>query len=154
VPGAAYLLGNEYELAMIQDKTGWSQAEIIAQVGTLVQTLGKRGSMLYHNGREIAIPAAGLAAIQDPTGAGDAYRGGFFAGVLAGLPLAVCGRAGALCSAYSLEQTGTTAHRFSLTEFVARYEATFGPEPALAKLNTTAQPGAAQLGTAHVTAAQ
>jgi adenosine kinase len=137
VPGAAFLLCNEYELAMIQNKTGWSLDDILAQVQVLVLTLGKKGSMIHAGGPggEVhEVPVAPLRSMDDPTGAGDAYRGGFFAARLAGLPLPVCGRVGALCSAYALEHIGTTAHRFTLDEFAARYAEAFGAEPALAQL--------------------
>lgn len=138
IPGAAYLLCNEYELAMIQNKTGWSLETILANVGTLVLTLGKKGSVLYSGGQEMVVPVATIERMDDPTGAGDAYRGGFFAALEHGLPLAVCGRVGALCSAYALEQVGTTAHRFTPADFAARYAATFGDEPALAAFAQTA----------------
>lgn len=134
VPGAALLLCNEYELAMIQNKTGWSLEHIVGLVGGLVLTLGKQGSVIYTGGKEIRIPAAPLEHIDDPTGAGDAYRGGFFAARMAGLPWGVCGRTGALCSAYALEHVGTTSHRFTVDEFIARYESAFGTEPELARL--------------------
>lgn len=138
VPGAAYLLCNEYELAMIQNKTSWALDEILAQVGALVLTLGKKGSIIYAGGEEFVVPVARVRSLDDPTGAGDAYRGGFFAARQVGLPLAVCGRVGALCSAYALENVGTTAHRFTLSEFAARYGETFGGEPALAALGAAA----------------
>lgn len=134
VPGAAYLLCNEYELAMIQNKTDWSLADILAQVGVLVLTLGKKGSIIYANGEELHVPIAAVRSFDDPTGAGDAYRAGFFAGLQVGLPLAVAGRMGALCSSYALEHIGTTAHRFTLEEFKQRYFETFGNEPALERL--------------------
>jgi adenosine kinase len=134
VPGAAYLLCNEYELAMVRNKTGWSEDEIKERVGTLVLTLGKKGSVIYTNGETIEIPVAEPASIDDPTGAGDAYRGGFFAALTAGLELAVCGRVGSLCGAYALENVGTTTHRFTLATFIERYSRVFGPEPALEKL--------------------
>lgn len=134
IPGASYLLCNEYELAMIQNKTGWSLEQIQGQVNTLVLTLGKRGSVIYTDGRAYEIPVAQVSRVDDPTGAGDAYRGGFFAARLAGLPWEVCGRVGALCAAYALEHMGTTTHRFTIDEFIARYEEYFGPEPALARL--------------------
>ncbi len=134
VPGAAYLLCNEYELAMIQNKTGWSLEHICAQVGALVLTLGKKGSVIYSQGEKHEVPVAPARRLDDPTGAGDAYRGGFFAARQAGLPLGVCGRVGALCSTYALEHIGTTAHRFTLPEFAARYADMFGAEPALALL--------------------
>jgi adenosine kinase len=131
VPGAAFLLCNEYELAMVQSKTGWSLDEIRDQVGTLVLTLGKKGSVIYTGDEVIAVPVAHLERIEDPTGAGDAYRGGFFAAAINGLPYAVCGKIGSLCSVYAMENMGTTAHRFTVNEFIARYTRVFGPEPAL-----------------------
>jgi len=136
IPGAAYLLCNEYELAMIQNKTGWTTEQIHNEVTALVVTLGKKGSVIYTGGEEIRVPAALIDAIEDPTGAGDAYRGGFFAAALAELPWGVCGRVGALCSTYALEHIGTTSHRFSLDQFSARYTETFGSEPALARLKS------------------
>ena len=131
IPGAAFLLCNEYELAMVQNKTGWSLDEVRARVETLVLTLGKRGSVIYQGRDEIPVPAAELERLDDPTGAGDAYRGGFFAAQAAGLPLDVAGKVGALCSVYALEHMGTTAHRFTVDEFATRYTAVFGAEPRL-----------------------
>lgn len=139
VPGAAYLLCNEYELAMIENKTGWTLDTLRSLVNTLVLTLGKKGSAIYHDGGTLAVPAAALDHVDDPTGAGDAYRGGFFAARLAGLSLEVCGKVGALCSVYALERMGTTAHAFTLDEFRARYAAYFGVEPALDALRQPAQ---------------
>jgi adenosine kinase len=134
VPGAAYLLCNEYELAMVRNKTGWSDDEIKEKVGALVLTLGKNGSVIYTNGGTIEIPVVQPKSIDDPTGAGDAYRGGFFAARIAGLELEVCGRIGSLCSAYALEHVGTTTHSFTREEFTQRYESVFGAEPALSGL--------------------
>lgn len=138
IPGAAYLLCNEYELAMVQSKTGWSLDELRTQVETLVLTLGKRGSVIYHGDEEIEVPAATPDRIDDPTGAGDAYRGGFFAARMVGLSLAVSGKIGSLCSVYALEHVGTTAHHFSIDAFIQRYTAHFGPEPTLEALHVTA----------------
>lgn len=134
VPGATFLFCNEYELAIVQNKTGWTLDAVRAQVEVLVVTLGKRGSMIYQGDEAIDIPAAPLARMDDPTGAGDAYRGGFFAAWQAGLPVDVCGKVGSLCSSYALENIGTTTHRFDIAAFTVRYEQVFGPEPALAKL--------------------
>ena len=134
VPGASYLLCNEYELAMILNKTGWSQQEMVGMVEALILTLGKKGSVIYTDGMEIPIAIAPPLRIDDPTGAGDAYRGGFFAARTAGLPWEVCGRVGSLCSAYALEHIGTTSHWFTVAEFIDRYERVFGPEPDLARL--------------------
>lgn len=134
IPGADYLLCNEYEIAMVQSKTGWSLDKIRKQVRVVVVTLGKEGSVLYTGAESTYVPAAKVKEIVEPTGAGDAFRGGFFAAQLLGLSLEISGRVGSLCSAYSLENYGPTAHTFSRAEFVARYAENFGPEPALAEL--------------------
>ena len=136
VPGAKFLLCNEYEVAVIQNKTGWTLDELRDMVETLVVTYGKKGSVIYHGGEAVEIPVAPLDKIDDPTGAGDAFRGGFFAAWMAGLPWNVAGRVGALCSTYALEHIGTTTHNFTVDDFVRRYEATFGPEPELARLQS------------------
>ena len=131
IPGATYLLVNEYELAMVLNKTGWSLDDLRGKVNILVNTLGKEGSRIYVDGLVVDVPAARVAKSVDPTGAGDAYRGGLFAAVLAGLPWDVSGRVAALCGAYALEQRGTTSHHFTPAEFVERYQTNFGAEPRL-----------------------
>ena len=137
IPGATYLLCNEYELGMVQKKTGWSVDDIRRQVAVLVQTLGKEGSAIYTGDVEYRIPAVRLTHSIDPTGAGDAYRGGLFAAVLAGLPWEVAGRVGAICGAYALEHPGTSSHRFTLDDLAQRYAENFGAEPRLARLRDT-----------------
>ncbi|MFT5143771.1 MAG: adenosine kinase [Rhodothermales bacterium] len=131
IPGAKYLMVNEYELAIIQKKTEWSVDEIRAGVEFLVVTEGDKGSTIYSAGGELRIPVAAPNTIIEPTGAGDAYRGGFLAALSGGLSHEVAGRVGALCSTYVLEQLGTANHRFGLDEFMARYAENFGAEPLL-----------------------
>jgi adenosine kinase len=136
-PGATYLFCNEYEQAVIQNKTNWSLEELKAQVETLVVTLSEKGSIIYTEfgvGDEIHIPPARPAALVNPTGAGDAYRGGFFAARQRSLPLEVCGRIGSLCAVYALEHAGPIDHKFTLHTFIERYEQNFGPEARLRML--------------------
>lgn len=135
--GAAYLFCNEYEMAVIQSKTGWSPDEVKAQVETLVVTLAEKGSEIYTGfgkGDTVKIPPARPEVVKNPTGAGDAYRGGYFAAKLKDLPNEVAGRVGSLSATYALEHVGPMDHKFTLTEFVERYTQNFGPEPALAEL--------------------
>ncbi len=134
IPGAAYLMVNEYELAMVEDKTGWSLDEITDNVGHLVVTQGEKGSVIHTGGSQIRIPTAQPGDIVEPTGAGDAFRGGFLAALSADLPHEVAGRIGALCSVYVLEQMGTANHHFSIDEFSERYEKNFGQETGLDRL--------------------
>lgn len=134
IPGAAWLLGNEYEMAVIEKKTGWSQDDLRTRVQNLIVTLGKKGAIIYKGDEIIEIPAAQVHNVVEPTGAGDAWRGGFFASLSLGLPWEVAGRVGSLCSAYCLEHLGPSTHSFAWAEFSARYEQNFGAEPLLEKL--------------------
>lgn len=131
IPGARYLMVNAYELAIIENKTGWTMQEIRSRVDHLVVTDGERGSTIYSSLDELRIPVAAPEKIAEPTGAGDAYRGGFFAALSAGLDHAIAGRVGALCSTYVLENVGTANHRFAFRDFADRYGQAFGPEPGL-----------------------
>ena len=70
-----------------------------------------------------AMPAA---RAPEPTGVGDAYRGGIIKGLLKGLPWETTGRIGSLAATYVLEQVGTQNHHYSLEAFVERYRRTFG----------------------------
>ena len=100
-------------------------------------THSENGSTIYTEygqGETIQIPAAKSTHVVNPTGAGDAYRGGFFAAHLAGLPLPICGRVGALAAVYAIEHAGPIDHAFTLNEFQARYAENFGAEAALASL--------------------
>ena len=134
IPGATYLFGNEYELAVIEKKSGWSLDDLRNQVQNVVVTHGDKGSTIYAGDETINVPPAPVTSVADPTGAGDAYRGGFFAAKLAGLAWEQCGKVAALSGTCALEHVGTTTHSFTWAEFVDRYESTFEREPALEKL--------------------
>ncbi|MBN1287514.1 MAG: carbohydrate kinase family protein [Anaerolineae bacterium] len=125
ISGAYILICNEYEFELISQKTGLDRDAMLDHVAVLVVTLGDQGSVIYTGGDACRVPVAPVARIADPTGVGDAYRGGFLKGVAAGWPWELCGQVGAVCAAYVLEQVGTQNHRYTPAEFVARFRQTF-----------------------------
>ena len=126
-PGAKVLVLNDYEFSVFCEKTGKSEAEILAEVEILVVTLGEKGSRITtRSGDVVEVPAAKIEAVVDPTGAGDAFRGGLISGLVRGLPLPLCGRLGSVASAYVVERYGTQNHAYTRAEFQARYELNFG----------------------------
>ncbi len=128
--GAKVLMTNDYEHSVFEKKTGKVGRAIFDLVAVVVVTLGEKGSkILCADGSEIAVPAAAVERVVDPTGAGDAYRSGFCAGLLHGLDLGVCARLGTVAAAYAIEHLGTQRHTFTLDEFKARYQQNFGPCP-------------------------
>ena len=127
--GATVLILNDYEFAVFQEKTGRTRNELLAEdLEMIVVTLGDRGSEIYvRSGEQHRIPTAKVGNVVDPTGAGDAYRGGFLAGLLEGHDVVACGRMGSVAGAYAVEQYGTSNHVFTRTEFLERYQENFGP---------------------------
>lgn len=125
--GASYLITNDYELDLIMKSTGLSRQAILHRVGTLITTLGEQGSLIVENGVETRVPAAGIARMANPTGAGDAFRSGLLHGISRGMPLDAAARIGAVCAAYCVEYHGTQEHAFSQEDFRVRYEHNFGP---------------------------
>jgi adenosine kinase len=129
--GCALLTVNEYELGMIQEKTGLILKEILDRCGGLLLTMGKKGSRIYVEGHVYGIPSVPPREIVEPTGAGDAFRGGLLRGLQLGLPWDITGRIGALAATYVLENMGTQGHRFTPEEFVCRYREHFDDRGAL-----------------------
>ncbi|HEY3343829.1 MAG TPA: carbohydrate kinase family protein [Anaerolineaceae bacterium] len=126
VEGAWALFVNEYEYELVQKHTGMTLKNILATVELVVVTCGEQGARIYRKDGEISIPAAPPCRIVDPTGVGDAFRGGFLTGTRLNLDLETCGRIGALAATYCIEQKGTQNHTYTTADFLMRYERTFG----------------------------
>lgn len=126
IQGCEALFLNEYECALVSDKTGVPLEELVAMPSFTVVTQGERGSDLYVRGERQHIPAVAPAGAAEPTGVGDAYRGGFLKGYLHELPLDCCCMIGTLAATYCLESTGPQGHRFEPAEFSQRFEQEFG----------------------------
>ncbi|HRH24085.1 MAG TPA: carbohydrate kinase family protein [Candidatus Paceibacterota bacterium] len=125
ITDSAGMLVNDYELSLIGEKTGWNEAAIAEQVGFLIVTLGAEGSRIITKNSEERVAAVAVTTVVDPTGAGDAFRGGFLAGYVRELPLPVCAKLGSTVAAYAVECYGTQNHRFTLDELKARYEGAY-----------------------------
>ncbi|MBI5943005.1 MAG: carbohydrate kinase family protein [Chloroflexi bacterium] len=123
--GAYFLFCNDYEFGLISKKTGWNLDQILEHVKVLVITRGKDGADLYMSGESIHIPTVPEDEIVDPTGVGDAFRGGFLAGYSSGLDWKLCGEIGSLAAVYCLEQRGPQSHSYTREEFVARFRKHF-----------------------------
>jgi len=91
---------NEYEFELLQKHTGWSAAEILAKPVFTVVTLAEHGARVVAEGVDCVVPAISGLVVKDPTGVGDAFRGGFLRGYMAGLPLRVCVELGNTAAAY------------------------------------------------------
>jgi adenosine kinase len=125
VEGARALFVNDYEFGLIQKATGLTPEEILAHTEFFVVTRGEEGASIYTASGEIHVPIFPAEQIVDPTGVGDAFRGGFLAGYSRGWDLKLCGEMGSLAATYCLENEGTQAHYFTPSEFALRFRKRF-----------------------------
>jgi len=125
IRGCEALFANEYELALIEDKTSLTIDDITKTTKFAVITRGGEGSDLYTPEGRQHIPVVAPRETAEPTGVGDSYRAGFLKGYLHDLPLDCCCMMGALCATYSLEHLGPQSHQFALDEFVDRFDSEF-----------------------------
>jgi adenosine kinase len=127
--GAWMLIGNDYELELIQQRTGRTPDQLLELSSMVVTTLGRHGSRIATPEGTVEIPAAPARREVDPVGAGDAYRSGLVHGLLAGESLERAGRIGALAATYVVEQSGTVEHRYTRDEFALRFREAFVDDP-------------------------
>jgi adenosine kinase len=134
VNGAAYLFGNEYEEALIERKSGWTSAEILARVGVRITTLGANGVRIERAGQPtVSVPAVPDARPVDPTGSGDAFRSGFLAAIAWGLSLERAAQLGNMLAVHALETTGPQEYELKPGQTVDRFATAYG-EPAAAEV--------------------
>lgn len=131
VESAHILFVNEYEWGLLQKHTGLTAGQILAAVPVVVITLGKRGVEIHANGTVETLPAVPENQIIDPTGVGDAFRGGFLRGYQLGLDWQICCEMGSLAAVYCLESNGPQGHSYTRSEFVQRFRQHFDDQGAL-----------------------
>jgi adenosine kinase len=128
IVGAHLVICNDYEFELIRQKTGFSESDVLAQAKSLVVTRGENGSSVYlSSGERVDVAAVPPHRIVDPTGVGDAYRGGLMKGMALRLPYEVCARMGSVAATYALEHLGGQSHSYTFDEFTRRYEQHFEP---------------------------
>ena len=126
VTGAFMVICNDYEFELIRQKTGMSEADILAHAPLLVITKGEKGCTIHTKDGVEDVAAVTPDRIEDPTGVGDAFRGGFMKGLATGASYRVCAQLGSVAATYALEHLGGTSHAYTWDEFKRRYERHFG----------------------------
>lgn len=128
IDGATYLFTNEYEAALVEQKTGWSAEEILDRVGTRVVTLGAKGVRVDAKDEpSLHVECAPEDRKSDPTGVGDAFRAGFLAALAWGLGHERAAQVGSLLATYVIETVGTQEYELGQARFLERLGAAYGP---------------------------
>ncbi len=131
IEGATYLFTNEYEAALIEQKTGWTSADIASMVDTRVTTLGPQGARIERRGEEpvtVSVPEEERRA--DPTGVGDAFRAGYLAGQAWELSDERSAQVGSLLATYVIETVGTQEYELARKHFLERMAKAYGEDAA------------------------
>ena len=123
---ATWLAFNDYEAKLMQERTGKSPEQLARECEAVIVTRGGEGSTIYAAGGAIEIPLAPAQQLVDPTGCGDAYRGGLLYGLQNGLDWDVTGRIASLMGSIKIEHAGTQNHAISRADFDARFKEIFG----------------------------
>ena len=131
---AQSLFVNDYEYELLKKHTGLTEEDLLASLDFMVVTLGEKGAAIYADGEKYLVPVVETETIVDPTGVGDAFRGGFLSGFAYDLDWQTCGQMGALAATYCLEQRGSQVQAYTIDEFIDRYAENFGDASALSVL--------------------
>jgi len=126
VTGATMVIVNDYELELLRQKTGLDEPDLLTVAKALVVTRGEHGSSVLTREGRADVGAVTPERIVDPTGVGDAFRGGLMKGMALRLPYEICARMGSVAATYALEHLGGQSHAYTWEEFKRRYEAHFG----------------------------
>lgn len=131
VDGAHYLMTNDYEWELLQQKTGWTEAQVADRVDIRITTLGEHGVQII--GRDCGdlkvgvVPETGKV---DPTGVGDAFRAGFLAARANGLSLERAAQLGSLIAVQVLETDGAQEWIWDRASGLERLRDAYGPDSA------------------------
>ena len=123
---ASYIVGNDYEINLIQSRI--SDFRTLVKNKIVITTYGKKGAVIGQNNVNIPIPSVEVKNIIDPTGAGDAWRAGFLAGIYRNFDLQTCGQLGSVTASYAIEHYGTQEHKFTKSQFTKRYKKAYNKQ--------------------------
>jgi adenosine kinase len=126
ISGSRLVICNDYEFELIRQKTGMDEQQLLQHASSLVITRGESGCSVYESTTRIDVPAITPHRIVDPTGVGDAFRGGLMKGMAVGKSLKECAQLGTVAATYALEHLGGQSHAYTKKEFTDRYAEHFG----------------------------
>ena len=122
---ADYVVVNDYESNLLQQRTGWDEKEIVSRVKAYITTKGPKGAIIHTPEKSYTIPPAHERRVVDPTGCGDAFRAGLMHGIVNGMDLLTCGRLGSLMGALKISHQGGQNHKLTQAEIAQRFKDAF-----------------------------
>lgn len=117
------LIGNDYEMELMKNRI--ANFSKLVKDKVVITTRGEKGTIIYDKGKQYSIGIAKVQKIVDPSGAGDAWRAGFLAGLERKYDLQTCGQMGSVAASFAIEHYGTQKHTYTQSEFKKRYRQSF-----------------------------
>ncbi|MFI2620677.1 carbohydrate kinase family protein [Streptomyces sp. NPDC018584] len=131
VDGARWLFTNEYEAALLLERTGWTRDDVLGRVGTWITTLGAHGARAERaDETPVHVPAVPGVPSVDPTGVGDAFRAGFLAATARGLALTAAIRLGCAVAAEVISTVGSQSYDVAADRLLGNLRAAYGADAA------------------------
>ncbi|CAN5127024.1 carbohydrate kinase family protein [soil metagenome] len=129
IDGATYLFTNDYEWDLLLQKSGWSEAEVMNQIGLRITTLGPKGvDLVGSDGTFVHVGVVPETHQTDPTGIGDAFRAGFLTGRSAGLSLERSAQLASMVATLVLEAPGPQEWTWDAAAALTRIGDAYGTE--------------------------
>lgn len=122
---ADLIIANSYEVSILAKRLSVNREKMFQKYNAFIETLGEKGSNIYIKNEKTHINASKPVKVVDPTGCGDAFRGGLLSAYFRGFDLVKCAKIGSVSAAYAMEHSGTQSHTFTLEEFSKRYKKTY-----------------------------
>ncbi len=126
VDRADWITVNDYEGRLLAERTGLSPRDIACRTKAYIVTRGADGSEIHTPAGVTPIAPARAECLTDPTGCGDAYRGGLLWGLVQGFELADAARAGSLLGALKIARQGPQNHTCTTDQFHELFKENFG----------------------------
>jgi adenosine kinase len=123
---ATFVAVNDYEGEMLAQRTGLSLEKIAERVSALIVTKGAQGAEIHTHAKKIEIPVVPVEKAIDPTGCGDAFRGGLLFGIEQGLDWEVTGRLASLMGSIKIASQGPQNHCPSQEAIQMQFKQAFG----------------------------
>jgi len=120
VLNATYVIGNDYEIAMIEKRLKMTERQMATKGIQVITTLGEKGVILTTKNETIKVKAFRVRKVVDPTGAGDAWRGGFVGALAAGKTIRECLVMGNVMASFTVGNVGTVEYTTTREEITKR----------------------------------
>ncbi|MDP3724935.1 MAG: PfkB family carbohydrate kinase [Nanoarchaeota archaeon] len=120
VEGATWMIGNEYEMTQIKKRLKIDIKQMLTAGKTIITTLGAKGVLYQSKEKTLGVAGYRVKKALDPTGAGDAWRGGFWGSLAEGKSIEDSLKTANALASFVVESYGTVNHKPTIKDITRR----------------------------------